>query len=819
MNAQAITAGFGDDDKELYFTWYLKKTNGLDLDEDGDYDENDWKIEAARIIAANGYDGESNGNTESDGNGDGYKALPDWDGRNDNDDPNCYVQNFDDGRIYELKETTESFSCANAVCASTRTPLTCEYEDLPDNPGTFITESGKSACQLETSTPKCEVIDAENFTAGATCESGEPLCLSSAFASSFTTEQMCSEIGRGELGSSCSSLGAPAPTCSFKEKSEGNICKHLFPKPKGIGEESGDDEFGDEEEQFWGTDNRNISTAGNGNLDEANVIGLGITTFEWRYEDGDKVGVVVEGDSIMNTKHNDGERMRMWAFSKNTCDAISDAAEERRFYLENNYGLPSGILTIGEIDLDDCLEENLLNPKGVNESGYLDVNVAVSPSEPINDPLGVGSLNRGSVITATAVINNSDPSRLLYEWDVEISSDGTSNPPLWKNITDNITEHSYFSGLGNSELKFKLNFSYEDGIFPNRNEEQYLRIKAFVSEGDGVGKNGKGMSIVKIGQLGPEITPYKAVYSETAGKLSLGGQICSSANPENIGKICFVSNNEVIGASIPDEDGNLSGFNWKLNGAPLSCDSNISNGCLDGSAANLAFFPVIGMEGDVIEISAEAFDADSGLTKNFSKKFQIIKPYVRITSADTNQTWPKQLGYYKNLDGTFSMDVSENLFQAVEGLQVRLNASFFPDFIANPETTQVTWMVNGESFSGTDKASFTVTERPGRSYNVSINATYSQPISTRKALEKIWGVSQMQTAEENLEHAIQIEVIESEYDETVALKNGTKKFLANIASNMPQQALFLLKIILTGAMLIGISGLVFSIAPSIGKKE
>ena len=77
----------------------------------------------------------------------------------------------------------------------------------------------------------------------------------------------------------------------------------------------------------------------------------------------------------------------------------------------------------------------------------------------------------------------------------------------------------------------------------------------------------------------------------------------------------------------------------------------------------------------------------------------------------------------------------------------------------------------------------------------------------------------MQTAEENLEHAIQIEVIESEYDETVALKNGTKKFLANIASNMPQQALFLLKIILTGAMLIGISGLVFSIAPNIGKKE
>ncbi|EKE14228.1 MAG: hypothetical protein ACD_12C00617G0004, partial [uncultured bacterium] len=116
LEATAIVTGFETKNEDLYFTWYLKRSGGRDLDGDGKYDENDWKIEATKIIATNGYSGQSNGSTSADD--DGYDALPEWTGRNS--DPECYVQDFEDGLIYELKQTEQSFSCASAACVSER---------------------------------------------------------------------------------------------------------------------------------------------------------------------------------------------------------------------------------------------------------------------------------------------------------------------------------------------------------------------------------------------------------------------------------------------------------------------------------------------------------------------------------------------------------------------------------------------------------------------------------------------------------------------------------------------------------------------------
>jgi hypothetical protein len=94
-------------------------------------------------------------------------------------------------------------------------------------------------------------------------------------------------------------------------------CEHLFPEAPG--HDTGDGKFKEAEERFWRTNPEDPDTANNGNKDEANVAGLGQNTFSWNYQPGDKVGVAVEGVSILSTKYADASQAIMWALPKNDC--------------------------------------------------------------------------------------------------------------------------------------------------------------------------------------------------------------------------------------------------------------------------------------------------------------------------------------------------------------------------------------------------------------------------------------------------------------------------------------------------------------------
>jgi hypothetical protein len=89
-------------------------------------------------------------------------------------------------------------------------------------------------------------------------------------------------------------------------------CDHLFPDENLSGEDVGDNSFGTKEEKFWRTNPDNNNTNGNGISDEANVVGLGASSFSWTYESGDKIGVVVEG--TLN-----GAEKVSWAMPENNC--------------------------------------------------------------------------------------------------------------------------------------------------------------------------------------------------------------------------------------------------------------------------------------------------------------------------------------------------------------------------------------------------------------------------------------------------------------------------------------------------------------------
>lgn len=93
---------------------------------------------------------------------------------------------------------------------------------------------------------------------------------------------------------------------------------HLFPDAPD--EKTGDSSFSLKEEKFWHTDPQDSDTADTGNGDEANIAGLGQTTFSWIYEPGDAIGVVVEGISFEATQEKNTSYKTMWALLNNDCD-------------------------------------------------------------------------------------------------------------------------------------------------------------------------------------------------------------------------------------------------------------------------------------------------------------------------------------------------------------------------------------------------------------------------------------------------------------------------------------------------------------------
>lgn len=135
-------------------------------------------------------------------------------------------------------------------------------------------------------------------------------------------------------------------------------CQHLFPEENIAGEDLGDGSFGIEEEQFWRTDPGNNDTAGTTRMDEANVIGLGQIEFKWNYQNGDKVGVAVEGVSFEPTQYRDSSYKTMWALPKNECPLGS-------FITTSN--TPSGV-TMNTTDNTATRTAYINDPAGIDDN-------------------------------------------------------------------------------------------------------------------------------------------------------------------------------------------------------------------------------------------------------------------------------------------------------------------------------------------------------------------------------------------------------------------------------------------------------------------
>lgn len=643
------------------------------------------------------------------------------------------------------------------------------------------------------------------------------------------------------------------PKCEFKKGN--NLCKHLFPKlPKKAiindkefdlsDEVSGDGKFSLSEKAFWGADTAKPSTTDSA-VDEARVVGLGVDTFEWAYSPGDKIGVVVEGESsLSNTEHPDSTFKRMWALPTEKCKALEELEEDfdtdendpgknsRGFYREGDMG----ILT-AQVDLDDCLEENLLDPD-VTGTSKLKVDLVANPDNPINSPDGRGDVL--NIVSNPANLQNNDG--LLYKWSVQKSIDG-SNAPIdttnWQNITDVMLKSESFSqtdleGLNKKELAIKLNLKEEDiskgmkkGLYNGGVFYLKIRLRIIGTSADG-NQNAEGSVIVRVKNQEEEMLVYNVSADDNGMLNMISGDKSLEICADKIGKDnCYISKNNILGLEIPNKENKLSNFSWKVNGNDISCNSSISSSCVNGG--NKLFIPILGNENEAIDVVATALKTlNNRSTESIEvgRHFVITSNQLQISSADPNSfcsleclnsssMCPKYLGHYNNLNGSKVPDCSYNVWETREGKTVNIQVY---------GQTGFEWAVDGRSIpelNDKNQIQLKIDKSAGDNYNIGVTTrvlpgSINAKNNIRKALYKNWGVSPEEAIEEIQSANIQLNVLSNPYQD-VAVSN--KSFAASLITHFPQQFMFLFKIFITSTALLFSMSLLFAIIPEASIKR
>ncbi len=836
ITAQANPVYFSNSTEQLYYTWYIKHkdcdkdssvSNGdsnkyCDVDDDGDVDEKDWKIEAMRTIANSGFDtnrADYSQNTDNDG----YKAR--WGGdENTNIPEHCYIQDFSSGTLYEFASGSEStsYGCGAGQVARCvkNTNITCT-EDAP-NPFDPPIENTYGVCQNTGQAPLC-------FNTSVVCEGSSldptltPMCVPSGYATPTCTDS--------NLDSSlCAQVGTPITSCSLNTSNVSNGCNHLFPNAPG--DTTGDGTFGLSEEKFWQTNPQDPDTADTGHGDEANVAGLGQDTFTWNYEVGDKVGVVVEGTSIITTKHDDRSYAIMWALPKNDCP-IQNASSYRQTI--RGYDVTFYTTTT---NINDCLEKNLVDPREGGQTGKLGISLDYTPNTPFNDASGD---DFGTTLNVFSSLQNPESSKdtIRYEWTVAISRDGTFNPrgysadeardttggQGWRDITSFLRDNKlidFTQGNGVDNINIKLNLTNERladlstniaTLFPG--ETGYLKVTARAIEYvslDEAAREDTASVVIPVTSTDRYISAKGVSVSD--GKLSLGDAICEErvdeqTNPLGIGRnLCLVAKNEIIGLTV-NNTSNLTDFQWTSNGQPLNCTNDMSSNCSNTSATSTNFLPIIDDSGKTYEVSLTAINAETGKKITVSRTFLIVDPTVKIRSNNRELAWPKYLGYYKGTDGYAYADYSDDEFQGYPGVAPTFSVEFIPSWIQNRAKWE--WFFNGNSIAKDIlEVGFPLDGSPGDVVSLSVNGFSLEDDAIRTALKTFWDYSVFESTEHTLSHKIDVQTVQGEAEETAM--SSPKAFFAAIAKNVSGQILFVVQLFLWVGTLIVLLGGIFALS-------
>lgn len=633
-------------------------------------------------------------------------------------------------------------------------------------------------------------------------------------------------------------------------------CKHLFPKSyeitdsgsiKEVGNIGGSDgKFPIKEEQFWLTNPEDPSTAQNGNKDEANLAGMGQDTFRWTYAPGDQVGVAVEGVSMYNTKYANSSMMVMWALPRSKCEVKNKSSRS-----ESIKGYDVSIKT-SNTDIDDCLEDNLVDPTEGGQAENVELSLSVTPETPSAKliPQYVAANDQavaktGDILQVNASSSNaSQAPSSSYTWRVQASKDGTFNSRfsdgnVWTDITQDLQTAKNMSvpnGNNIASLSIDLNLNETQFTDPKTqalipgfgqyfiDDVAYFRILVSATENfsGAVSRSGVSSIVVKVvANKSIDVYDVDTVKDAATGLVSVkrnATTFCTSNIFQQT--ICPALNNQIIGVNLATSAGEIRDYSWTLNDHLLTCTSAVSSECSNEKQGSVNFFPVSGKVGDLYVLTVVASNAETGKSFTVSRRFQIVDPDFDIVSNDTEAAWPKYLGRYVNLDGSESEDMSKTSFDGVVGGIAKLSAIFRPTvlgtFILNgiksgDDQNEMVWSINGEPFKWNDTGlSLSLDGNVGDIYTVTLSGAYNQPRELRKALYDIWHISPFSSETARFSKEIQIQLIDGN---NYLGKAKLNTFFASLLSAVPPFVLFSVRLILSLALILLIIGGAFSLAP------
>lgn len=226
---------------------------------------------------------------------------------------------------------------------------------------------------------------------------------------------------------------------------------HLFPNfdPSQDGGLTGDGNFGRDEEKFWHTDPNSNDTANRGNADEANVAGLGITSFTWNYQKGDKVGVAVEGISTEPSPTEDSSYKTMWAMNEGIKDFNAN-------FTNNNYPKTT-----------DEIISTTINPLDPTQTIYLTKTTRQEIEGEIVNSMG----NIKTTVTMHNVIKDT-PTHIVS--DTNVPEDDILLPinPIVTYSTENFSAGDYDIANGDNVIRVPSDldeFLYDSLVSPQEN--------------------------------------------------------------------------------------------------------------------------------------------------------------------------------------------------------------------------------------------------------------------------------------------------------------------------------------------------------------
>jgi hypothetical protein len=479
------------------------------------------------------------------------------------------------------------------------------------------------------------------------------------------------------------------------------------------------------------------------------------------------------------------------------------------------------------IDINDCLEDNLVDPRA-KEYQQMEVNLAYTPENPINDP----SDSVGDNLNIQSTINNllDGAANIYYEWDLRIGKD-MNNFETTDQIDQEDLEKVYagkLRGTNIPSLSLKMNLPEEEYFSEGI---AYLRVKLTVrGYVDGKVREGRTDVVIKVNSSKNQIKSFLAKNSNDGISLTFENEdiICQRNIEREDGTmesnllyyVCPVLQNQIIGLEVARDD--MDNFAWSVNGVSLSCDQEMSTKCSEDQG-NVMFFPVLGNVGDIIDVKMKANNMTRDRSIELNRKFQIVEPYIKIVSQDLETFWPRLLGRYENTESEMIDDFSEKSFYTYTDALVSLSAEFHPDYLARDiENTAgamanagIQWKIDGEEIfdNNITELDFQSTKDEGEFYDINIDAFYQIPEGIKNALSKNWDISKISIQPQYLSDSVQAQVIspdEFDYsedpDENLINMKKTKKVLASLASNLPGQIGFILRVAVSMLVLIFVAG-------------